>query len=167
MWKKGVPNPYHAKSVAARKAKGGYSRVWNKGLTKNTHPSLMRLAKSREGKNNPVWKLDDPLGFLYNNGLKTRILYRGSIDNPSPKNKRQFGVKQDKSMLKRCNYTCESCMRVKHATEAPLESDHIIPLALGGETKIKNGQMLCRACHLKKTAVDKKNIVAFRKTNKI
>lgn len=163
MWKKGVPNPYHAKSVEMRKKNGGYANPWNKGRTKNDHPSIMRLAKSREGKRNPVWRMKDPLGFLYRNGLRTREVFRGSIYNVSPKNRRQFNVNQDRSMLKRCNYACVICKVVRHEKEAPLESDHIIPAALGGETKIYNGQMLCRGCHLKKTALDKKQIIAFRK----
>ena len=29
--------------------------VWNKGLTKEQHPSIMKYAKSREGKNNPYY----------------------------------------------------------------------------------------------------------------
>jgi very-short-patch-repair endonuclease/DNA-directed RNA polymerase subunit N (RpoN/RPB10) len=31
--------------------------VWNKGLTKETHPSIKRLAENRRGENNPVHKM--------------------------------------------------------------------------------------------------------------
>lgn len=158
MFSKGTPNPYHKKSVEARKAKGGYVIPWNKGLNKHQHPSIMIQAKTQLGCNNSIFKRPDAMEFLYENGLKTREAYRGSKDNPSPKWHRQFGVNQDKTMLKRCNYTCENCCNVQHTIEQPLESDHIIPAALGGETKISNGQMLCRFCHLQKTNVDKKLI---------
>ena len=40
----------------------------------------------------------------------------------------------------------------------PLESDHVIPAALGGLTKICNGQMLCHSCHVVKIRKDKKDI---------
>lgn len=158
MFTKGKPNPYHKKSVAARIAKGGYSIPWNKGLTKETSPAVMKYAIQQLGKSNSVFKMDNPLKFLYENGLKTRALYRGSKDNPSPKNGRQFSVNQDKSMLKRCLNICEACHQVKHSKQCPLESDHILANALGGETKISNGQMLCKSCHVLKTNIDKRLI---------
>jgi hypothetical protein len=152
---KGQKNPWHRVSVIARKAKSGYS-AWNKGLTKHDHPSIMKYAKSRIGDKNPIWKREDAELFLLSNGLKTRILYRGSIDNPSPKWRRQFSVNQKRSLLKKADYKCRECGEV--LTYDTCEADHIIPVALGGRTIIANGQALCHKCHLAKTRQDKKRI---------
>ena len=158
VFKKGQPNPYHKKSVEARRLKGGYAIPWNKGLTKETHPSLLSASIKQSGENNSIFHNPNWKKHIMENGLKTRELYRGSRDNKSPRWVRQFGVNQDRTMLKRCNNTCESCKLIKHTKEKPLESDHVIALKLGGQTKISNGQMLCHDCHVIKTREDKRLI---------
>ncbi len=50
-------------------------------------------------------------------------------------------------VLDRADYACESC----GTRGRKLESDHIIPVADGGETTMENLQALCRDCHLAKT----------------
>ena len=152
---KGQKNPWHRASVVARQAKNGYS-AWNKGLTKHDHPSIMKYSVDRLGENNPIWKREDAREFIYNNGLRTREIYRGSIDNPSPRWRRQFSVNQKKSILKRAGYKCEDCgTELVYAT---CEADHEIPVALGGKTVIANGKAKCHKCHLVKTRQDKKRI---------
>jgi 5-methylcytosine-specific restriction endonuclease McrA len=44
--------------------------------------------------------------------------------------------------------------------------DHIIPIALGGETDLSNLQILCTKCHMDKTAEDRKKIALAKKKQK-
>ena len=48
---------------------------------------------------------------------------------------------------------CQNCNKA-----APLEGDHIIPIALGGMPYLENLQLLCSDCHKEKTASDMKQI---------
>lgn len=65
-------------------------------------------------------------------------------------------------VMRRCKFRCKMCGRKytknakkelqypnKYFTKAQI--DHIIPFALGGRNHIKNYQLLCRACNLKKS----------------
>jgi len=54
---------------------------------------------------------------------------------------------EKQAVLKRQKYQCAIC----HEADIPLEFDHIIPVAAGGDNGIENVQALCRADHLAKT----------------
>ena len=58
MFQKGKPNPYHKKSVAARKANGGYSKPWNKGLTKESDERVKHHAEYMIGNKNGLKNKD-------------------------------------------------------------------------------------------------------------
>lgn len=58
---------------------------------------------------------------------------------------------QRKAIFARANAQCEECGKKWGEPDfAMLECDHIIPLSMGGENHISNGQLLCRRCHAKK-----------------
>lgn len=67
-----------------------------------------------------------------------------------------FSTKQRKAIAKRANGICEKCHAVLKVGEG--EADHVIPVELGGESEIDNGQWLCRVCHRGKTTLDVKTI---------
>lgn len=55
--------------------------------------------------------------------------------------------------------TCEACGR----QDGPFEDDHKVAIALGGDPHdLSNRQVLCRTCHVKKTAQDIEKIRATR-----
>ena len=45
---------------------------------------------------------------------------------------------------------CAAC----RAQTRVLVPDHVIPIAIGGDDTVENGQALCEACHRSKTAKD-------------
>lgn len=49
-------------------------------------------------------------------------------------------------VLERDGYACVQC-----GATAPLEVDHIVPLAGGGSNEMSNLRTLCRACHRRVT----------------
>jgi len=53
-----------AKMIQTRKIRG--IKAWNKGLTKNDHPSLMKISIDRTGDNNPVFKIKDREAWIKN-----------------------------------------------------------------------------------------------------
>lgn len=55
-------------------------------------------------------------------------------------------------IITRANGKCEKCSAILKAGEG--EVDHILPCALGGEATVANGRLLCRICHVEKTADD-------------
>lgn len=55
-------------------------------------------------------------------------------------------------IITRANGKCEKCSAILKAGEG--EVDHILPCALGGEATDANGRLLCRVCHVEKTADD-------------
>ena len=57
-----------------------------------------------------------------------------------------------KRIAERDGYLCQDCGRVV----AVFEIDHIIPLSAGGSDTDSNKQLLCRTCHLTKSAEDNK-----------
>ena len=61
----------------------------------------------------------------------------------------EFSKKQRAEMWLRAKGCCEKCAARLKTGEG--EYDHIIPIALGGETETSNGQLLCRVCHSGKT----------------
>lgn len=72
-----------------------------------------------------------------------------------------FTRKQRRQMEARANGCCEKCGAVLKASEG--DADHIIPVELGGESTLDNGQWLCKPCHKGKTALD---IKAIRKSDR-
>lgn len=60
-----------------------------------------------------------------------------------------FDEYQRKAIFARANAQCEHCGK-KWSDNYMLECDHIVPLSMGGENQISNGQLLCRRCHAKK-----------------
>ena len=62
--------------------------------------------------------------------------------------------------------TCQSCQSKIHPGQR-WELDHIIPLALGGEDKTENLQLLCRICHAYKTKIQDLSIIAKVKRQQI
>ncbi|WP_075654669.1 HNH endonuclease signature motif containing protein [Pseudochrobactrum sp. B5] len=68
-------------------------------------------------------------------------------------NKRMEFTRKDKAkIIVRANGKCEKCSAILKTGEG--EVDHILPCALGGEATIANGRLLCRVCHVEKTADD-------------
>lgn len=58
---------------------------------------------------------------------------------------------QRKQIFARANAKCEHCgKKWGNPDFAMLECDHIVPLSMGGENHVDNGQLLCRRCHAKK-----------------
>ena len=54
---------------------------------------------------------------------------------------------------------CASC----GDQDGPFEIDHGVPVALGGGSDVGNLVLLCRRCHLVKTAQDVRNIAKARR----
>ncbi|RBO91886.1 HNH endonuclease [Pseudochrobactrum asaccharolyticum] len=68
-------------------------------------------------------------------------------------NKRMEFTRKDKAkIIARANGKCEKCSAMLKTGEG--EVDHILPCALGGEATVANGRLLCRVCHVEKTADD-------------
>lgn len=109
---------------------------WSKGLTKNDHPSLMKISENRLGEHNlqygrtgiksPVWK-----------GGKTR---HGQETSKNSSWRRK--------VLIRDNYTCQVCGATR---EGGLNVHHIKEFCNYPELRyeVSNGQTLCRPCHEK------------------
>lgn len=64
----------------------------------------------------------------------------------------EFPRKVRAAIIARAKGRCEECMSVLKPGEG--EVDHILPCALGGKPEAINGRLLCRPCHVEKTAGD-------------
>ncbi|MGQ5718503.1 HNH endonuclease [Pseudochrobactrum asaccharolyticum] len=73
----------------------------------------------------------------------------------------EFTRKVKAQIIARANGKCEKCSAMLKIGEG--EVDHILPCALGGEATVANGRLLCRVCHVEKTAGD---IKAIRKSDR-
>lgn len=73
----------------------------------------------------------------------------------------EFTRKDKAKIIARANGKCEKCSAILKTGEG--EVDHILPCALGGEATVANGRLLCRVCHIEKTAGD---IKAIRKSDR-
>lgn len=73
----------------------------------------------------------------------------------------EFTRKVKAQIIARANGKCEKCSAMLKTGEG--EVDHILPCALGGEPTVANGRLLCRVCHVEKTAGD---IKALRKSDR-
>lgn len=73
----------------------------------------------------------------------------------------EFSRKDKAKIVARANGKCEKCSAMLKTGEG--EVDHILPCALGGEATVANGRLICRVCHVEKTAGD---IKAIRKSDR-
>ncbi len=64
----------------------------------------------------------------------------------------EFTRKDKAKIIARAKGKCEKCSAMLKTGEG--EVDHILPCALGGEATVANGRLLCRVCHVEKTADD-------------
>lgn len=63
-----------------------------------------------------------------------------------------FTRKQKAELHLKCMGKCDACGAKLKTGEG--EADHILPVILGGESTLENGQILCRVCHVEKTGDD-------------
>lgn len=73
----------------------------------------------------------------------------------------EFNRKTRRLIIDRAAGKCEACEAILKAGEG--EVDHILPDALGGKPEAANGRLICRVCHVAKTAVD---IARIRKADR-
>jgi len=64
----------------------------------------------------------------------------------------EFSRKVRAAIIARAAGKCEACTAVLRPGEG--EVDHILPCSLGGKPDIANGWLLCRLCHVEKSATD-------------
>lgn len=66
--------------------------------------------------------------------------------------RKEFSAKVKRQARERADHTCQypGCDEPAH------EVDHILPQGLGGESSLSNAQILCGACHKRKSALDSK-----------
>jgi len=75
-----------------------------------------------------------------------------------------FTKAQRQAIIERAKGICQGC-GVPWKGGA-VEADHILPVGLGGESTLENGQALCLLCHGKKTKEDRKRIDAANRAKK-
>lgn len=63
-----------------------------------------------------------------------------------------FTRKQRAEIALRAAGCCEKCGARLKVGEG--EADHVLPVELGGESTVENGQWLCSPCHREKTTID-------------
>jgi 5-methylcytosine-specific restriction protein A len=68
----------------------------------------------------------------------------------------EFSRKTKAIIIARAAGKCEACSAVLKPGEG--EVDHILPCALGGEPTVANGRLICRVCHVAKSANDIRSI---------
>ncbi|TBY60187.1 HNH endonuclease [Rhizobium leguminosarum bv. viciae] len=68
----------------------------------------------------------------------------------------EFSRKTKATIIARAAGYCEACSAVLKPGEG--EVDHILPCALGGEPTVVNGRLICRVCHVAKSATDIRSI---------
>lgn len=74
----------------------------------------------------------------------------------------EFNRKTKAAIIARAAGYCEACSAVLKPGEG--EVDHILPCALGGEPTVANGRLICRVCHVEKSATD---IRSIRKADRV
>lgn len=57
-----------------------------------------------------------------------------------------------KLVIRRANNRCEYCQLSQEGQEATFHIDHIVPIAVGGQTSLENLALACVSCSLKKGA---------------
>ena len=76
----------------------------------------------------------------------------------------EFSGKVRSLAFKRCEGKCEKCGAKLKVGEG--EYDHIIPLALTGESTLDNCQVLCRPCHRDPGAKTAEDVKAIAKSKR-
>jgi 5-methylcytosine-specific restriction endonuclease McrA len=69
--------------------------------------------------------------------------------------RREFPDSVKKAVRERAGYRCE----YPECDNSAIEVDHIIPEALGGTSTYDNAQLLCTACHARKTKLNNKMVL--------
>lgn len=151
-WKGGKPK------CACGKILSGYSKFKKDIRTgmyfKTTGKCRQCFLKSRVGKPRPevIGKNTGSKNCRYKHGLSRTKEYqlqkcrnRRALKNNSSG---EFTDKQWSALKEKFNNMCLCCKRSE--PEIKLESDHIIPLYLGGSNDISNIQPLCKSCNCKK-----------------
>lgn len=115
-----------ARKKASLKLKG--RKAWNKGLTKDTHPSVMSYAKKQSGSNSHLWKggiAYEPYPFEWQDDIKESIRKRDGFIC------KMCGVHRDEIKEKYGN------LDIHHID---YNKDNLNP---------ENLMTLCRSCHIK------------------
>ena len=74
------------------------------------------------------------------------------------KPREEFTRNQRLAIIERAEWKCEECKRDLRSPAEKMIVDHILPLALGGESIISNGKLVCEWCDKPKTADDQRDI---------
>lgn len=74
-------------------------------------------------------------------------------------NRVEFTDGQKLAIWERSGHRCQGCGRPMQAWE-PKQFDHVKSLAMGGETTVENGQVLCENCWPEKNADDAREIIS-------
>ena len=69
--------------------------------------------------------------------------------------RRDFPSSVKQAVRERANYICE----YPGCDNSAVEVDHIVPEGLGGLSTYDNAQLLCTACHARKTKLDSKMMI--------
>ena len=81
------------------------------------------------------------------------ILWIGPIENLKSEPRKFLKPMEKQKLLRDQNYECNFCdNRIKLYPYSTCDSDHIIPIHIGGKTTIENMQLLCVSCHRQKSA---------------
>ena len=81
--------------------------------------------------------------------------YGNSLLSPFPRKGKEFTRAVRRAIRERDGYVCVVCGSATH-----LEIDHIIPVSLGGDNSITNGQTLCHDCHRQKSLRQRRVILS-------
>lgn len=80
--------------------------------------------------------------------------YGDSMLSAFPRKGKEFSKAVRRAIKERDNYACVVC-----GSTHRLEIDHIVPIALGGDNSIDNGQALCHKCHRAKSLRQRKQVL--------
>lgn len=119
--------------------KTGLQVAWNKGLTKETSPSVMRISKARNG--TPILKIRG----------ENHWNWKGGITEENRKIRYSIEYKKwRKSVMERDRYSCVKCGYRSHKRR-DIRVDHIKPFSLYPELRfdVSNGRVLCIECDKK------------------
>lgn len=97
-------------------------------------------------------------GSAYNS--KGLTMYAERAEDPGLLKRAEFPSSVKKEAFKRAEGKCEKCGA---NVSSGAEYDHIIPAVLGGGVGIENCQVLCKQCHIEKTAADRKAIAKVKR----
>lgn len=141
-------NPKLWKIIAGKNKGKHYNKNnWCKGLTKNTHPSLMKMSKKLEGI--PRLDISKDKSFHWKGGISKK----GYSFRFNENIKRLVRAKYD--------FNCIICGKNEISLGKNLDCHHIDLNRLNN--KISNLVTLCRTCHTK----EEKSIEFFKKIKKI